>query len=237
MWHGEWWSGATSGFDEENLPVPPSSQQVAEMANAKVKKDVKSQGRLASHQAVLQALSKACQAWTEPAKHDTRRPMTLMARSVSLHLPSSPDDWMLHEGKSIRRPFGGQDLVHFASVAAYLEKIKTCRKKSPVNELVTSGGTRVMAMHVGRPAAVPANSARTMFEQMTTRDVNVLQNLLMKSGILEKQVDEDGHLRFDRQQYHRQWTDMCLVWSKTGSDIVRCSCWLNSWRNHCLLAS
>ena len=53
IWGSDWWSGCLSASGER---APGSTQQPAEQANAKYKRDMKSQGRLTTHAAVAEAL-------------------------------------------------------------------------------------------------------------------------------------------------------------------------------------
>ena len=78
----------------------PPTQQTAEQANAKVKRDVRGGGNvLDTHMAVAEALRSAAVVWTSPYQpKDGAKPLTLMASSdeaLATRSPRAPDRWML----------------------------------------------------------------------------------------------------------------------------------------------
>ena len=101
LW-ADWWRGA--GFHQRwKCPGPPASQQSAEQANFKLKKDVREQapdGQVRTHQDVLTALCECKRTWLSPISEvdaNTDRPVTLMGLpgDVPVKRPNRPDAWML----------------------------------------------------------------------------------------------------------------------------------------------
>lgn len=229
-----WWSGLGSckGFQSVGHP---SSQQTAEAANAKMKRDLRSQGEIRKHQDVILALEKCLPTWLaplSPADEATNEPISMMG-DVRLGRPSCPDQWMYHEGANLRMPAGGH-VVAFASIELILHKMRSCRRRLP-HETWASGNAQYVAMAIGHPEEIPRGTLQKMRAQLRTKKIADLQQLLQADGLLYQEND-DGPF-FDKDQYEKLWQTWCLVWCVTeadGSYDIRCTCWAHAWRGHCV---
>ena len=79
MWAADWYSGPSAA--PEWQPMPPSSQQAPEQFNSKFKRDLRSQGPLTTHEAVLQSLLACVDTWLSPlSARDaaSKAPVTLL---------------------------------------------------------------------------------------------------------------------------------------------------------------
>ena len=95
------------------------------------------------------------------------------------------------------------------------------------------GNFKYLVMAVGQPTKVPHGLAVRMRDMLKCQKITVLQKL-MSEGIV---ADEDGELVFDIDAWDKIWGKYALIWHNGDpAHPVRCSCWMWSFRNHCVHA-
>jgi hypothetical protein len=204
---------------------------VAEAANSKLKRDIKSQGPLSSHSVVLQTLSFCVGCWLKPARaSDDGKPVGLLGET-SVSRPPGPDEWMLQkDGRYLRPPFA-KDMMWVPSVCRILQLM---RKWKESHDEYQHGNFKYLVMAVGQPTKVPHGLAVRMRDMLKCQKITVLQEKLMSEGIV---ADEDGELVFDIDAWDKIWGKYALIWHNGDpAHPVRCSCWMWSFRNHCVHA-
>ena len=98
-------------------------------------------------------------------------------------------------------------------------------------------------MAQAKPVQIPAGTALRMVKQLKCRNVNLLEELLKESGILQEDVEAaaahgDAALRFDSPSFEALWDKFALCWRPPGQAhgagrVVVCSCWQFAWFGHC----
>ena len=213
----------------------PPTQQCAEGANAKLKRDVKgAAGTLCTHAAVVESLKTASVLWRSPLQPRAGlKPLTLMAADSELAtaFPRRPDAWMLGKhGVRLRMPFG--KLCLFAPIPALLKRFRM--KRTPYLQEDRTGSTRWACCAVSKPESVPACMLSQIRSLLRERSCEVLSQKLQTLGIVTAQ--EAGHY-FDREKCDALFNRFCLQWvldSDPAGEMMLCSCWAHRWHGHCV---
>ena len=101
----------------------------------------------------------------------------------------------------------------------------------PAQEEIISAKGRFMALHVGKPRKVEPATCDKMLKQLICRNVAQLKDLLVEAGSLQE-IGEA--VKFDRARFEKDWINLCLVWSRSESQAVRCTCWHWAWKSYCV---
>ena len=171
LW-ADWWSGAgnTHSWD---CPGHPASQQAAEQANSKTKRDIRDHApgrKLTSHQDVVSALLGCLATWLRPIRQVDEAsdgPVTLMGPANGLHpfRPDRPDGWMLSGGLLVRVPCGGNRLHRLPAIGAVLNKMRTCRRRKPMEETTRHGNKHLGGRHRHIMLSLSVASCQNIFRQ------------------------------------------------------------------------
>ena len=149
--------------------------------------------------------------------------------NLSMGCPTSPDDWMWSTGRVLRRPFG--EACFYAGIKPILRRMRL--PNSPYYSKLKSasdspdGPTVWYCMAQKVPLKIPPHTAMKMLTHMRTRNVQSLQGILRKDGILQPADEsEQAPLRFDLDSYRDLHNTYCLVWrvGKDSRSLVFLSC-------------
>ena len=124
-----------------------------------------------------------------------------------------------------------KDMMWAPSVCRILQLM---RKWKESHDEYQHGNFKYLVMAVGQPTKVPNGLAVRMRDMLKCQKIPVLQEKLMSEGIV---ADEDGELVFDIDAWDKIWGKYALIWHNGDpAHPVRCSCWMWSFRNHCVHA-
>ncbi|CAE7428869.1 unnamed protein product [Symbiodinium sp. KB8] len=231
VYDASWWHGLAFRL----MPGHPPTQQCAEGANAKIKRDVQAGGVvLDTHGTVIEEIAQAATLWASPLKvKDGDKPLTLLAgrEALATHMPRGPDSWMLRtKGLRLRRPFGQLEL--FPSIPTLL-KFWQVRTAIYIRESPAGGTFRWACVASHKPIPVPPGQLEKMRAMIQERKAAGLLQKLKQAHILQDEDHETANLKFDKESYDDCFSKFSLLWIKEGDARVKCSCWLHRWSGHC----
>ena len=102
VWSARWWAGISS---RAAMGQPPT-QQPAESMNSKLKRDLRSLKPATTHSGIIENFARCVSQWSSPRTSDrSKKPMSLLGRECCSGVARNPSNWMLYQGKTVRRPF------------------------------------------------------------------------------------------------------------------------------------
>ena len=239
MFTADWHAGL--GRSASWLPSMPATQQPAEAANAKLKRDLRRGRKLCRHQDVLSALQDATKTWCQPLLPvDAKRgkPITLMGPDgkVVASRPCEPCPWMLQEGRKIRPPFC-KKVMHYPPISKVLHLMHKSKGTSrQCFEESKRDDYQYLCLKQARQQPVAAGTLARMLSQLKATNCETLKALWLQNGIL-KEEDGMSHPKFMQEIYEETWAEYCLIWQRLGdnqeAEPTRCTCWHYCWRNTC----
>lgn len=243
FWRADWHCGV--GRDASWVPVPPSSQQPAESINSKLKRDVRGgRKRLGRHTEVLDALARACKAWTQPVHPDDvqrGKCVSLMGMegSVSTDRPLSPCPWMLAEGKKLRPPLSSR-IWNYPSIPRLLHLMEASKGTARCcYEDFSRGDHRYLCLRQAKAGPVPPGTGLKLLRQLKAVNVDSLTEAWLEENIFTREEGMEAY-RFNKETFNSLWMEYCLTWranppcdGSCDTAITRCTCWMFAWRGSC----
>ena len=228
--YATWHFGVGAGHVRGHGP----SQAPPEQGHSHIKRGIDDVGRSGTMEDVVKEIIKCARVWTsEPVDEEKSFSLRAPPMHIATH-PRDPDDWMLHEGRTMKVP-GRRDNVFIPSIESIVAShFATVGSNGATTHRIEVPGRTFWVMAIGTPTPVAATMARGLVTQMRARDKEALERRWIRAGILETPPDAvpEAPRKVSLRALRASWGAHCVTIQR--GDTTVSTCWLACRNGHCV---